>query len=222
MALGLRILIYAVLLGVIAAGMMWGAAVYGQVFYNEAGPVETLETVFAMSAALIFLLAARIDPSKEPCSILLAGFLFMVFIRESDYLLDTLVCRHAWEAGVTLVLLMLLFYTFRHLKEVYVSVLDYTGSPGFGIFISGLLTLIVFSRLYGAGVFWREMLDHPHFRVVKKVVEEGVEQMGYFLIFVSACEDFHDALDCRQRKRPLLFSTVGPEETEQHREPVTR
>ena len=69
-----RISAYTMLLVLIAAGMLWGAVVYDAVFYDEVGPVETLESVFAMASALIFLLlvsaleyrhAARMEVRRE-------------------------------------------------------------------------------------------------------------------------------------------------------------
>jgi len=41
-------LIYAVLLGLISVGMLWGAVVYDEAFYHETGPVEIAQTVFAL------------------------------------------------------------------------------------------------------------------------------------------------------------------------------
>ncbi|MCC7300349.1 MAG: hypothetical protein IT583_04660 [Verrucomicrobia bacterium] len=64
--------------------------------------------------------------------------------------------------------------------------------------MSGLLVLVVFSRLFGYGPFWKAIMDDPSYRTVKTIVEEGVEQMGYFLVFISACEYWHEA---RMRSR---------------------
>jgi hypothetical protein len=203
--LALRVFIYAVILAAIAYGMLWGAVVYDDAFFDELGPVEILETVFALSAAIGFLLAGRKDPSKTACSVLLASLFFCAFVRESDYLLDTLVGRHAWEIGVAAILIGAAFYTVRHFRDVYVSVLKFIQLPSFGILLSGLLVLIVFSRLFGYGPFWKAIMDNASYRTVKTIVEEGVEQMGYFLIFVSACEYWQEA---RMRTR------LGPKSSE--------
>ena len=172
---------------------MWGAVVQGGAFYRENGSVEIMETVFALAAALIFLLAARQNPARTPCSILLAGFLFCIFIRESDDILDTFVFRHAWKAGVTLVFIFSAIYAIRHEQELYISILGFINRPSFGIFMSGLLVLIVFSRLFGYGPFWKAIMNDGSFHMAKRVTEEGVEQMGYFLVFISSCEYLCDA-----------------------------
>ena len=191
--LALRGLLYAVLLGGLAYGMLWGAATQGKTFYDETGPVEILEIVFALSTALVFLAAARMDRNREPCAILVVGFLFCVAIRESDYFLDELVARHAWKMLVLLTLVLVVTYIVKHFKRVVASVLDFVSQPSFGIFLSGLLVLIVFSRLFGYGDFWKELIEGNYYRVIKTIVEEGTEQMGYFLLLISSCEYLHAA-----------------------------
>jgi len=191
--LALRVFLYAVLLGGLAYGMLWGAVVYDDVFYDEIGPVEVLETVFALTTAVIFLATARRNKEREPCAILVAGFLFCIFIRESDYFLDELVARHTWKVLVSLTLVLLAIYIAKNFKRVVASVLDFVGQPSFGVFLSGLLVLIVFSRLFGYGGFWKAIMDDSSYRTVKTIVEEGTEQMGYFLLLISSCEYLHAA-----------------------------
>jgi len=187
-----RIFVYAVLLGLLSIWMLWGAVVYDEAFYDEIGPVETLETVFAAVAALFFLLAARRNRSYAPCGILLTGVLACVFIREFDYFLD-MIARFVWKAGVGGVLILMGFYVVKNVQTVYASVLEFINRPSFGIFVSGMLVLIVFSRLFGYGPFWKAIMDNSSYHTVKTIVEEGVEQMGYFLIFISSCEYLNDA-----------------------------
>jgi len=192
--LALRVLLYAVLLGGLAYGMLWGAVACGVCFYDEVGPVEILETVFALLTAIIFLFAGRLDKECEPLAVVLASFLFCLFIRESDYFLDVLIARHTWKVLVTLVLVFLAFYSVRHFREIVASMVEFVRHPSFGIFMSGLLVLVVFSRLFGYGGFWKELLDIGQYRMVKTIVEEGVEQMGYFLLLISSCEYLHGTL----------------------------
>lgn len=221
-ALAGRALFYAVFLGGLTYGMLWGAVNYGPAFYGETGPVEIMEAVFALLAASFFLLAGRQERSREPCMIILAGFLFCLFIRESDYFFDALITRHAWKVGVTLVLVFLGLYAWRHRQEMYQSILQFMSHPSFGIFVSGLLILIVFSRLFGYGDFWEGLLldetclavkqivaDHTEeiayiqlwdekALIITRIVEESTEQAGYFLMLIASWEYLHDARICRR------------------------
>lgn len=196
----IRFLVYAVFLGSLTAAMMWGAVTQGGNFYRENGPVETAEAVFCLAAALGFLLAARQAPAETPCAILLAGLFFCFFIREWDELLDSLFFKDAWQVGAGLVLVLVTVYVLRHWQDILASVSEFVARPSFGIFISGLLVLIVFSRLFGYGPFWKTVTHGNGFRTIKRIAEEGVEQMGYCLIFISSLEYLYEAQI--RRKKP--------------------
>lgn len=188
-----RVAAYAVLLGLIAAGMLWGAVVYDSAFYDEVGPVETFQTVFVLGAALIFLSAAGIDRERISTAVLIAGLFFCMAVRESDYFLDELVCRNAWKVIVAGIVFFFAHYAVRNRQEAIRSVMSFMSESSFGIFISGLLVLIVFSRLFGYGPFWKAIMDDSSYKTVKTIVEEGVEVMGYFLLLVSSLEYRHAA-----------------------------
>jgi len=213
----IRGFLYAVLLGALSFGMLRGVVAFGPDFYGETGPVEILEAVFALSTALIFLLAGRLDKNRESSSVLLAGFLLCLVIRESDYFFDELIFQHAWKTGVVLVLLFMGGYIWRHFLDIYQSMLAFVCHPSFGVFASGLLVLIVFSRLFGMGDIWEGLLLDETCMAVKqivtentteiayiqlldekclsitRIVEETSEQLGYFLMLISSIEYLRDA-----------------------------
>lgn len=54
-------------------------------------------------------------------------------------------------------------------------------NPRYGILLSGLLAVLVFSRLFGMQVLWHDITEHGYMRVVKNAVEEGSESFGYML-----------------------------------------
>jgi hypothetical protein len=206
--LGARTIAYALLLGAISIGMLWGAVTYDEFFFDEVGPIEILETVFSLIAALIFLIGAKNYPQHRPCAISIATLLFCLVVRESDYLLDTLVGRHSWKIIVSLILVFFTFYLIRLHRQALLAIIDFVQRPSFGIFISGVLVLFVFSRLFGYGPFWQAIMDDPSYRTVKTIVEEGVELMGYFLILISSIEYFHDLRV--SKSSPSRHSTALP------------
>ena len=186
-----RVFVYAVLLGALAYGMLWGAVHHGPAFYSETGPVEVMEAVFAVCTALVFLLAARTDPERAPFLIVLSTLFFCAVVRESDYFFDLLIGRHAWKVAVALMLVPLGVYCRRNIRQIMDSAMSFISHPSFGVLLSGLLVLIVFSRLFGYGSFWKELIEGPYYRVTKTIVEEGVELMGYFLLLISSFEYWH-------------------------------
>ncbi len=58
--------------------------------------------------------------------------------------------------------------------------------PWYGILLSGLLAVLVFSRLFGMQVLWHAILEHGYMRVVKNAVEEGSESFGYMLCLAAS------------------------------------
>lgn len=199
----LRVFLYAALAGGIAWWMLQGAVIYDDVFFDEVGPVEALQTVFIMVSAVLFLVAGRINKRREYCSVVLALLFFCIFIRESDCFLDLLIARHAWKIIVALLLVFLGGYMIRFLPQVISSLESFVASPAFGMLASGLIVLIAFSRLFGYGPFWKAIMDNESYRTVKTIVEEGTETMGYFLILVSSCEYLNEA-NVFSKKSPLL------------------
>ncbi|CDL60957.1 FIG00731417: hypothetical protein [Klebsiella pneumoniae IS39] len=51
--------------------------------------------------------------------------------------------------------------------------------------ISGLLAILVFSRLFGMHGLWYAVLEENYARVVKNTVEEGSESFGYMLCLTA-------------------------------------
>lgn len=191
--LALRIFLYAVLTGAIAWWMLRGAVIYDDVFFDEVGPVEILQTVFIIISVIFFLIAGRIDKRREHCSVVLALLFFCMFVRESDYFLDLMIARHAWKVIVAMLVVFLADYVIRFLPQVVCSLENFVAEPAFGVLVSGLIVVIVFSRLFGYGSFWKAIMDNASYRTVKTIVEEGTEVMGYFLILVSSCEYLNKA-----------------------------
>lgn len=191
--LALRTFLYALLLGALAYGMLWGAVSQGASFYDEVGAVEILQMVFTLMAAGLFLEAGRINEGRRPFTIVISGFLFCLFIRESDYFLDELVARHAWKMIVLLTVILVAVYVIKNAGRVLASVLDFLCQPSFGVFMSALLIVLVFSRLFGYGDFWEALIEGGYYRVIKTIAEEGTELLGYALLFISSCEYLHAA-----------------------------
>lgn len=73
-----------------------------------------------------------------------------------------------------------------HFRTTLEQLAKYTQSPWYGILLSGLLAVLVFSRLFGMQVLWHAILEHGYMRVVKNAVEEGSESFGYMLCLAAS------------------------------------
>lgn len=50
------------------------------------------------------------------------------------------------------------------------------------LLITGVMLLLVFSRLFGMGSFWHNIMGADYVREVKIIAEEGTELLAYCLI----------------------------------------
>lgn len=55
----------------------------------------------------------------------------------------------------------------------------------FDILVLGMAMLLVFSRLYGMGDFWKEVMDENYIRIIKNISEEAIELLSYLIIAIS-------------------------------------
>ncbi|MDX7018301.1 transporter, partial [Klebsiella aerogenes] len=82
--------------------------------------------------------------------------------------------------------LLALIRPVMHFRATLEQLAKYTQSPWYGILLSGLLAVLVFSRLFGMQVLWHDILEHGYMRVVKNAVEEGSESFGYMLCLAAS------------------------------------
>lgn len=155
--------------------------------YTEESLTEWLESGTALVSAMFFALVARVSRLLRPATLMLAALCAMMVIREADFLLDR-VFDGAWQMLVLGVLIAITIYLWRETQSIRASVMAFAALPSAGIFLSGFLVLLVFSRLFGREVFWQSVMGEGYMRVVKNIAEEGTEIMGYALIAISAVE----------------------------------
>ena len=69
--------------------------------------------------------------------------------------------------------------------------------------LTGALIVLIFSRLFGYGDFWRELVDDQHVaHEVKRIVEECTELSGYFFIMIGTFELLHETNIRKRRRSP--------------------
>lgn len=168
--------------------------------YNEHTLTEHMQDILTLLSSLLFLYAARLDDKLKVASTLLAGLLAMMFVRESDSLLDHNVYDGAWETLVLFIGIALVIFLRGKFSTIYSSLKAYSETSCYGTFLAGLVVILAFSRVMGRGSFWTSVMGENYMRVVKNIVEEGTETLGYTLILISAIELI---LICRKRRQAL-------------------
>ncbi len=105
-----------------------------------------------------------------------ASFLCML-IREMDFAFDAL-WHGAWVWFALAVALVCLWYAASTSRRA-ARPADFVTHPGYGMMCAGLLCILVFSRLFGMSALWQTLMLDGYNRVVKNMVEEGCELLGY-------------------------------------------
>ncbi|HBN2794889.1 TPA: transporter, partial [Klebsiella oxytoca] len=134
---------------------------------------------------VIHFLLAKQYKSMRYCNILIGGFFLAMLIRELDALFD-LISHGSWVWFALIAALAALINPLIHYRQTMEQLTQYTRTPGYGMLISGLLAILVFSRLFGMQGLWQAILDDGYVRVVKNVVEEGSESFGYMLCLTAS------------------------------------
>lgn len=141
-----------------------------RVFGNDIPEVSLTEVVqesVLAAIVLVHLLLARKYAHLRYSNILIGGFFLAMLIRELDGLFD-LLSHGSWVWFALLATAGSLLLPLRHLRQTLSQLAEYTRTPYYGMMISGLLAILVFSRLFGMHGLWYAVLEENYARVVKK------------------------------------------------------
>lgn len=184
----LRALLYILLIGALAQGAYLEALHLSEASFSERGFTELAESVVLLIAAALLLYVRQALRQLPTVTLLILAFVCSAFIREQDAWLDAHVFDGAWQLLVTLVILPSLYGVIRQRRRFLEEFSRYSNSFSFGLFAAGVLTTLIFSRLYGRGAFWEATMGEHYVRAVKDASEEVVELFGFALILIAVIE----------------------------------
>lgn len=184
----LRALLYILLIAALAQGAYLEALHFPEARFSERGFTELAESGLLAIAAALLLYARQVLRQLPTLTLLMFAFVLSAFIREQDAWLDAHVFDGAWQLLVTLVILPSLYWVIRQRHRFLEEFSRYSNSFSFGLFAAGVLTTLIFSRLYGRGAFWQATMGEHYVRAVKDASEEVVELFGFALILIAVVE----------------------------------
>ncbi len=146
---------------------------------------ELTQELFLLITAVIFITSALRNTQWRAGLMLAGGFYLVLLIRELDYFFDFI--RHgAWLWFALSATVITLAYAWRHRTTIAPGLVALIRHPGFGYLMSGLVCVLVFSRLFGMSALWKNVLTDGYAYQVKASIEEGVELLGYSLNLFAA------------------------------------
>ncbi|HEJ9094959.1 hypothetical protein [Serratia odorifera] len=154
-------------------------------FVYETSLTELMQEVLLLAIALGFFISGWRQPPYRPARVLIGGFFLCMLIREMDFVFDYL--HHgAWVWFALLTAIGCLVYALCRPAATVNGLAHFLTHPSYGMMCAGLLCILVFSRLFGMHQLWQGLMLDGYDRVVKNMVEEGCELVGYaFCLFAS-------------------------------------
>lgn len=183
-----RTIIYFLLAAVLASAVLFGLWLDVHVLQDKLGEISVTEILQEGMLALIVGIHFKLvndSAFMRNCNLLIGGFFLAMLIRELDALFD-FISHGSWVWFALISSLSVMAYTARHYRKTLAELSRYPLTPHYGMMISGLLCILVFSRLFGMHALWDSVLGDEYLRIVKNMVEEGAESFGYTLCLTSS------------------------------------
>jgi hypothetical protein len=150
---------------------------------GETSLTEISQAALLLGAVTLCWFRAAQQPAVRGFALLAGGLFACMLIRELDGWLDSL-WHGFWSwpalftAAATIGVVAL-----RCRDTVWPPMAAFIGTRAFYHISFGLLTLLVFSRIFGSGRLWAELMGTDYGRLFKASLQEGLELYGY--VFLS-------------------------------------
>lgn len=152
---------------------------------GELSVTETLQLVMLAIASWSFFSLSKQQPQLKHAAILIAGFFAVLIIRETDYWTD-MIHHGSWVFPALAVTALACAKAYQGGKGTMNEMATILTVPHMKLLVGAVMLLLVFSRLYGMGSFWQQVMDENYIRDVKNISEEGIELLCYCSIALSA------------------------------------
>lgn len=196
----LKIVLYSLLTAAIIIVFSLEAKYHpGPDLYNEESWIENFQLLLLALSTLFLIFAGEKNPDESVIATLMAGMTTIAMIRECDTVLKLDIFDGAWQTGAVLTAFVTFALVYRKKDRLIPSIAAFLKRPSFGYFMCGFITVFVYSRLFGRGALWFDIMGKDHFiRAVKNGAEEGSELFGYAVLFIACVEFFLESLSRRK------------------------
>ncbi|PIE42151.1 MAG: hypothetical protein CSA47_01975 [Gammaproteobacteria bacterium] len=178
-------------------------ALYIEVFYlknanSERSLIENVQRLYLAIMAIIFFSYAVKHEKFRGGFVLIGGFVLCMLIRENDQLSDRWF-HGSWKYFALAVAVVCIFYAVKHINTSLDGLCHFIKTRDYAVFVTGLVVVLLVSRLFGAGEIWTTIMQDNYVRVVKNTVEEYSELVGYTIMLFASLR----FVSCSGTKRQL-------------------
>ena len=158
--------------------------------FKEDSFTERTQEIFLLIGVLVLAFTSIKFEAFRYFNAVLSLFFLTHLIRELDSILDGFF-DGLWQILAFSVVAIAIIILLKHGKPFWKQVAEIQHQFAFGVFTVGLFTLHVFSRLYGKGTNWENLMGDGFFRTIKDASEESIELLGYSIILISIGEFYY-------------------------------
>ena len=151
---------------------------------KDASYTENLQETLLIFSSAIFIYLAKKRNARG--LLLVAGFFVCMWIREWDAVFDD-ISHGAWKYIAIPTAIGFTLWALREgLQKVFDDLAEFMSSKSYDIIVAGLIIVLVVSRMLGSKAIWM-LMSGPDFKYVfKTFIEEGMELLGYMVIFAGS------------------------------------
>ncbi len=191
------------------------ALLYLEVFYlkspsSEQSLIENAQRVYLAVISSVFFWYGGKHKSFRAGFVLIGGFILCMLIRENDELSDRWF-HGSWKYFVLLVAGSCIFYAIKHAKATVDGLCHFIQARSYAIFVTGLIVVLLVSRLFGVGEIWTTIMLDDYIDVVISIVGEygrlddySVIQADYTGMVKNIVEEFSELVGYSM----MLFATL--------------
>ncbi len=157
-----------------------------EILFTEYSFVQLAQTVTLVMGILAMgrLLYLKVLPQL---SFLVVALLACALVRESDSFLDAL-ADGLWQTMATLILVGTVFHLVPQRKTMQTQIAYLGGHFSFGLMLSGFIIIMGFSRVFGRGAMWQQIMGAHYNKSIKNFAEESIELLGYVILAIGVIE----------------------------------
>ncbi|GGK25280.1 hypothetical protein [Aliivibrio fischeri] len=156
-----------------------------------------MEQLLLLASVLSFAYIGWDNAAYRRASFLIAAFFSCMLIREFDAFFDHLVYHGFWAVPAIIVALIAIGYALTDRNNVLLGLSKMMKQSHFPVLCLGLAILLVFSRLFGMGDMWQQVMG------------DGYELLGYTVIFYASINYVFSYIRIPKRQRATKLTMLN-------------
>jgi hypothetical protein len=152
---------------------------------NEVSLTELFQQLFLFICVVVFSREAISNRDSRSFFVLISAFFGCMLLRELDYYFD-LITHGFWLYPTIILAISAIFYSINHRENFFESVNTFCKTHAYFNILIGLVIILVFSRLFGSGTLWKDVMGENYLHVYKTILQECLELFGYIFLFIGS------------------------------------